>query len=170
MLKFLLSLMSPPERGAAPPGPTALARLRELQRRPLPPELARVPPRPDVWGTRGYLSQPHYQSQYKPLLTHGYATWGFVYNYSSSGGGEDYDFTADYAWFDAQGNLQVEHLKGGYDAMHAAYGRGQGSIVVDADAELSENLELVILQDPVTGAHLPYRALRAEPVSKKPPR
>jgi hypothetical protein len=128
-----------------------------------------APPRPDVWGERGYLSQSRYQSQYKPLLTHGFATWGFVYNYSSSAGGEDYDFTASYAWLDAEGQLQVRHLQGGYDAIHAAYGRGLGDIVVDTDAELGEDVELVILHDLKTGEHLPYRALRAEPGLEKPP-
>jgi len=169
VLKFLSQLLSSLSQGAAPPGPQALARLRELQHRPLPPELTAAPPRPDVWGERGYLSQPRYQHQYKPLLRHGRATWGLVYHYSSSGGGEDYDFTASYAWFDARGELQVQHLKGGYDAIHAAYGRGQGDIVVDMDAELKEDLELVILQDPRTGEHIPYRALRAEPGLDTPP-
>ncbi|HLK99006.1 MAG TPA: hypothetical protein VK539_00400 [Myxococcaceae bacterium] len=108
-------------------------------------------------------SQPRYQSQYKPLLTHGFATWGFVYQYSSSAGGEDYEFTASYAWLDAEGKLQVRHLEDGYDAIHAAYGRGLGSIVVDTDAERGEDVELVILHDLKTGEHIPYRALRANP-------
>ncbi len=169
VLKFLLPLLFAFSRGAHIPGPRTLARLRKLQHRPLPPELAAAPPRPDVWGERGYLSQPRYQQQYKPLLLHGFATWGFVYQYSSSAGGEDYDFTASYAWLDAAGELQVQHLKGGYDAIHAAYGRGRGDIVVDADAELREDLELIILQDPKTGEHIPYQALRAKPELDTPP-
>jgi len=171
VLRFLLPILAvlAVRHGASIPGPVTRARLRKLRERPLPPELAVAPPRPDVWGERGYLAQPRYQSQYKPLLTHGFATWGFVYQYSSSAGGEDYDFTASYAWLDAEGKLQVRHLQDGYDAIHAAYGRGLGSIVVDMDAELGQDVELVILHDLKTGEHIPYRALRAHPGLDKPP-
>ncbi len=170
MLKrFLIPLLSSLFEGGAAPGPLSLARLQTLRDRPLPPELAVAPPRPDVWGERGYLSQPRYQSQYKPLLIHGFATWGLVYHYDGHADTEGYDVTASYAWLDAEGNLQTRHIKEGYDAMHAAYSRGQGSMVLDMDAELNENVELVILHDLRTGEHIPYRALRTQPERARPP-
>ncbi len=168
MLRKLLSLLAGLSTGGAIPGPQTLARLQQLRSRPLPPELAAAPPRPDVWGERGYLAQPRYQRQYKPLLLHGFATWGFVYHYDGEASGGEYDFTASYAWLDAEGELQVRHLKDGYDALHAAYGRGLGDIVLDMDAEFKKDLELIILHDLRTGEHIPYRALRAEPGLEEP--
>jgi hypothetical protein len=167
--QFLSSLLSSLASGRAPPGPQALERLQALRERPLPPELAVAPPRPDVWGERGYLSQPRYQSQYKPLLIRGFATWGFVYHYESSADTDGYDFSASYAWFDAEGNLQTRHLKDGYDGMHAALSRGQGTMVLDMDAELGKDVELVILHDLRTGEHLPYKALRTQSEPPPPP-
>ncbi len=170
MLRELLrSLLLSLAQEGPEPGPQALARIRELQDKPLPPELAVAPPRPDVWGERGYLSQERYRSQYKPLLTHGFATWGLVFHYQADGDADGRDVVASYGWLDAEGTLQTRHIKEGFDPIHAIHGSGQGSIVLDVDAMLDANVALVILHDLKTGEHLPYRALRAEPGSDKPP-
>jgi hypothetical protein len=130
-----------------------------LRRRPLPPELARPVPRVDVWGRQGYLSQPAYHARFKPLLTHGFATWGLVYQYEGEGDADGRDVVACYAWLDARGKLRTCRIRESFDPMHAIYGRGQGQMLLDTDASLDLGKELVIVQDPVGPDHLLYEAL-----------
>jgi xanthine/CO dehydrogenase XdhC/CoxF family maturation factor len=155
------------EQQPAVAGPLVRRRLQELSTRPLPPELAVPTPRSDVWGERGYLSQPRYQSLYKPLLLQGHATWGLVYQYESTHDGEGPDTVASYAWLDARGELQTRRLKESYDGMHAALSQGQGDIILDMDAHLEADKVILILHDLASGQHIIYEALQAAPASVK---
>ncbi|MCY1077053.1 hypothetical protein [Archangium lansingense] len=139
--------------------------LEKLRARPLPPELVVPTPRPDVWGEKGYLSQPRYQALYKPLLLEGYATWGLVYQYESIHDGEGPDTVASYAWLDDRGELQTRPLKEIYDGMHAALSQGLGDIILDMDARLEADKVILILHDLTSGEHILYEALHAAPVS-----
>jgi hypothetical protein len=150
-------------------GPRVRRRLEELRARPLPPELAGPTPRPDVWGQRGYLSQPRYQDRYKSLLLNGYATYGFVYHYQSVNDGEGPDVVASYAWLDARGDLQKRRLKESYDGMHAAYSVGRGDMVIDMDAGLDQDKVIIILHDLASNGHVIYEALQAAPEEGKKP-
>jgi hypothetical protein len=139
---------------------SALVMLEQALQRPLPPELAAPPPRPDVWGTRGYLAQPRYEALYKPLLVHGQVTRGIVYRYEFSND-DGCDAVADYVWLAGPGQLRTEHIRESYDGLHAAYGAGMGDIILDADAGLKQDKVLTILHD--GNRHLVYEALRTGP-------
>lgn len=167
--RLLTALFSGGVRESAAPSPQALERIRQLRDEPLPPELAVAAPRPDVWGRAGYLAQEHYQQKYKPLLTHGFATWALVFHYEGSGDADGRDVVASYGWIDAAGELQTRHIQEGFDPIHAVYGSGQGSIVLDVDAMLDADVERVVLHDLKTGEHILYRALRTGPLSDEEP-
>jgi len=168
---WLFSELSSREGGSAPPpSPEDVKHLERLRRRPLPPELAGPVPRVDVWGRRGYLSQPAYHARFKPLLTHGFATWGLVYQYESEGDADGRDVVACYAWVDAHGQVRTCRIRESFDPTHAIRGSGQGQMLLDVDARLDLGRELVIVQDPGGLDHLLYEALTiselapAEPV------
>ncbi|OJT19888.1 hypothetical protein BO221_32290 [Archangium sp. Cb G35] len=163
VLYVVKRMSSTGEPKPATAGPLVLRRLQELRSRPLPPELAVPAPRPDVWGENGYLSQPRYQSLYKPLLLQGHATWGLVYQYESTHDGEGPDTVASYAWLDARGELQTRRLKESYDGMHAALSQGRGDIILDMDARLEADKVILILHDLASGQHIIYEALHAAP-------
>ncbi len=146
-------------------GPLVRQRLQALRARPLPPELAVPTPRPDVWGEKGYLSQPRYQALYKPLLLRGHVTWGLVYHYETSHDGEGPDTVAIYAWLDERGELQTRRLKESYDGMHAALSVGKGDIILDMDAHLEADKVILMLHDLASGEHIIYEALQAAPAS-----
>lgn len=148
--------------------PRYLALLQEAQRQPLPPELAAPTPRPDVWGTRGYLSQPRYEALYKPLLIHGEVTRGIVYRYSDSGDSDGRDVSASYAWLAGPGHVRTEHLKESYDPLHAAYGAGQGDMLLDVDASMELGRVLTIFHE--GGRHVIYEALRTGRGERPEPR
>ncbi|WP_309897309.1 hypothetical protein [Archangium sp.] len=150
------------EPGPAPAGPLVKRRLQELRARPLPPALAVPAPRLDVWGERGYLSQPRYAERYKPLLLNGYATYGFVYQYQTEHDGEGPDTVASYAWLDERGELQTRRLKESYDGMHAALSVGRGDMIIDMDAGLEQDKVVIILHSLTSGEHVIYEALRTE--------
>jgi hypothetical protein len=167
----LFSGLSSPGEGSAPaPSPEDLKHLEQLRQRPLPPELAGPVPRGDVWGRQGYLSQPAYHARFKPLLTHGFATWGLVYQYEAEGDADGRDVVACYAWVDAHGKVRTCRIRESFDPTHAFRGSGQGQMVLDVDARLELGRELVIVQDPVGPDHVLYEALAiselapAEPV------
>ena len=159
MLKRMTSKL---EEQPAIAGPLVRRRLEKLRFR-LPPELAVPTPRPDVWGTRGYLSQEHYHARFKPLLLEGHATHGLVYHYESTHDGEGPDVVASYAWLDARGGLQTRLLKESYDGMHAALSQGRGGMVIDMDANLEADKVIIILHSLASGDHIIYEALQAAP-------
>jgi hypothetical protein len=139
-------------------------RLIELgQQRPLPPELAVAAPRPDVWGTTGYLRYEHYRTLLKPLLIHGFATTGLVYDYEELPDTDGRTVGASYAWLDPNGLLRTHALREEFDPMHAAMASGIGTMVVSVDAELALGKPLTILQDPGSELHVVYEALKANP-------
>jgi hypothetical protein len=133
---------------------------RALQQ-PLPPELAAPPPRPDVWGTRGYLAQPRYEALYKPLLLHGQVTRGVVYRYEGSTDPDGRDVSFDYAWYVGPGRVRTVHVDESFDGYHAVFGAGQGNIVLDVDADLGLGKVLTLLHD--GSRHVIYEALRTDP-------
>jgi hypothetical protein len=155
-------LLSKQAEAPALAGPLVRRRLQALRARRLPPELAVPTPRPDVWGERGYLSQPRYHARYKPLLLEGYATHGFVYQYQSEHDGEGPDVVASYAWLDERGELQTRKLKESYDGMHAALSMGRSDMVIDMDASLDQDKVIVILHSLASGEHVIYEALRTQ--------
>lgn len=139
-------------------------RLRELrQERPLPPELAVAPPRPDVWGTTGYLRYERYRALLKPLLLHGFATQGVVYDYEELPDTEGRTVGASYAWLDADGQLRTHAIREEFDPMHAAMASGIGTMLVSVDAELSLGKPITILQARDSDLHVVYEALKVNP-------
>jgi len=139
-------------------------RLRELrQERPLSPELAVAPPRPDVWGTTGYLRYEHYRSQFRPLLLHGFATPGLVYDYEELPDTQGRTVRASYAWLDADGQLRTHAIREEFNPMHAAMASGIGNMLVSVDAELSLGKPITILQAWGSDLHVIYEALKVNP-------
>ena len=139
-------------------------RLRELrQARPLPPELAVAPPRPDVWDTTGYLRYEHYRSLLKPLLLHGFATPGLVYDYEELPDTEGHTVGASYAWLDEDGQLRTHSIREEFDPMHAAMASGIGNMLVSVDAELALGKPITILQAWGSDLHVIYEALKVNP-------
>jgi hypothetical protein len=135
--------------------------LERALRQPLPPELAGPPPRPDVWGTRGYLAQPRYEILYKPLLVHGEVTRAIVYRYRGDSDPDGRDVDCSYGWYVAPGRVRTVRVRESFDALHAAYGAGQGDIVLDIDADLRSGKVLTLLHK--GSQHLIYEALRTDP-------
>jgi hypothetical protein len=150
---------------APPPSPEDVKHLERLRQRPLPPEFAGPVPRVDVWGRQGYLAQPPYHERFKPLLIHGFATWGLVYQYEGEGDADGRDVVACYAWVDAYGKLRTCRIRESFDPTHALRGSGQGQMVLDVDANLKLGKELVIVQDPGGPDHLLYEALAISELS-----
>jgi len=163
-LRGLFSVERHPDGHAPAQTPVGLERrlAQLLESRSLPPELAVAPPRPDVWGTTGKLGLEESRSRFKPLLLHGFATVGLVYDYKSWGDADERMVHASYAWLDPNGRLRTQLVREEYDP-HVAWNPGRSTGLVDVDAELAANKVVSIVQDLQSDLHVIYEYLRVNP-------
>lgn len=126
----------------------------------LPKALQAPPPRPDVFSGKGYLRQAHYRTQYLPLLIHGQAARAVCTSYTASTDSDGRDVSFSYVWLDHTGKVRAASCKESYDPMHAAAGAGQGSIVVDSDANMERGRVVTVVYQ--GDQHVVYDALRLE--------